>query len=628
WTLGFDTRMMTVRENEHDICKNLVKRPDMDYFDYYNSEFDHVSHHNNDDASRIASLRDLDRTIGHIWTCIEDSPRAAETALVVVSDHGFNSSPKVYSQGFNLVKLLGSPAGGGHHVITKRFLMMSYAIKSLNPLASMVRTSSEDSYYLKGQADKYPTALLDFDGNERSSLHLRNSDLNRLHLLLLELKKGDLKPAIRDAAADGVIEIIEKDRSDWQQTSTEMTEELNALERWKDAAKPMLATLPIAESKTVTREQAWNNRRVRRRVDDAETDLADYRRYLASLAKLLAVKREDLTKRKFDIEELIAPNSMGDQNSLHDLENYVVGLGQNGLVVGKDGKLDSDASFRRVDYFQLLLDQRVRNNVQEGVSSHPIDFVAVRVPVASVRDSVADDLRSDDDAVLMYAGAEHEVLLLTRKSESGEQSYRYLPIANFRQTEDGRVSFERREIRSGLPLGYFEDPQLSVAGDRAAWFNSWHDETEWLHAVHKTTYSIGIIGLNEQMDDHPFSDPDLTGDAGLIHRFRLRQRRLTEADILIMASDHWNFDVRGFNPGGNHGSFFRASTNSTFMIAGGDATGIPRGLTVEEPYDSLSFVPTLMRLLGKTDDQNRPIPTVHSLGYRKFPGRVVREVVR
>jgi arylsulfatase A-like enzyme len=98
--------------------------------------------------------------------------------------------------------------------------------------------------------------------------------------------------------------------------------------------------------------------------------------------------------------------------------------------------------------------------------------------------------------------------------------------------------------------------------------------------------------------------------------------------MLVEASNHWNFDVRGFNPGGNHGSFFRSSTNSTFMIAGGDATGIPRGKVVDEPYDSLSFMPTLLALMGRIDDQNRPTPAMSALGFRPFPGRVVRELVR
>ena len=39
------------------------------------------------------------------------------------------------------------------------------------------------SYYLKGQSTSYPTVLLDFDGNERASIHLRDNDLNLLHIL-------------------------------------------------------------------------------------------------------------------------------------------------------------------------------------------------------------------------------------------------------------------------------------------------------------------------------------------------------------------------------------------------------------------------------------------------------------
>ena len=62
-----------------------------------------------------------------------------------------------------------------------------------------------------------------------------------------------------------------------------------------------------------------------------------------------------------------------------------------------------------------------------------------------------------------------------------------------------------------------------------------------------------------------------------------RKRELVEPDMLIIANDHWNFDVRGFNPGGNHGSFFRISTHSIFMIAGGSNTKIPQALTIEAP---------------------------------------------
>jgi hypothetical protein len=97
--------------------------------------------------------------------------------------------------------------------------------------------------------------------------------------------------------------------------------------------------------------------------------------------------------------------------------------------------------------------------------------------------------------------------------------------------------------------------------------------------------------------------------------------------MLIVASDHWNFDVRGFNPGGNHGSFLRISTHSTFMLAGGDQTGIPRAAIVEEPYDSLSFVPTVLALTGNLRDDNNPSAVLWDKGFRHFPGRPVREVL-
>jgi hypothetical protein len=96
---------------------------------------------------------------------------------------------------------------------------------------------------------------------------------------------------------------------------------------------------------------------------------------------------------------------------------------------------------------------------------------------------------------------------------------------------------------------------------------------------------------------------------------------------LIVANNHWNFDVSGFNPGGNHGSFFRISTHSTWMISGGERTGIPRGLVVDEPYDSLSFVPTLLALTGGLRDDMTPVPALWEKGFRRFPGRVVREII-
>ena len=118
--------------------------------------------------------------------------------------------------------------------------------------------------------------------------------------------------------------------------------------------------------------------------------------------------------------------------------------------------------------------------------------------------------------------------------------------------------------------------------------------------MHRTKYSNGLIGLYETIAHHRAEklspdEPGLSDDERLSRRFLKRQRELIESDLLLVANDHWNFDVRGFNSGGNHGSFFRISTHSTLMLTGGDRTGIPRAMVVKEPYDSLSFVPMYWR---------------------------------
>lgn len=188
WTLGFDFRRVTVSQNERDIVGKLTKRPHIDYFDYYDTSFDHISHHNNDNASRLRELKKLDLTIGRIWMAMQASSRADETALVLVSDHGFNSDERVYSQGFNLVRLLGSSGGGGHHVVTKRRLLLDYSLKGLYPSCRSFEPNRRNPITSRANIPLI-RLLLDFDGNERSSIHLRESDLNVLHILPQQLQR-------------------------------------------------------------------------------------------------------------------------------------------------------------------------------------------------------------------------------------------------------------------------------------------------------------------------------------------------------------------------------------------------------------------------------------------------------
>jgi hypothetical protein len=196
------------------------------------------------------------------------------------------------------------------------------------------------------------------------------------------------------------------------------------------------------------------------------------------------------------------------------------------------------------------------------------------------------------------------------------------------------LSFQSISWQAGLPLRIFEDPNLNIpqGADRTAWLSDWHTDREWLEALHRTQYSNGLIGLNEELARHwnenlSTKDSTLSEQERVMRDYERRKRELVEADMLIVAQDHWNFDVRGFNPGGNHGSFFRISTHSVFMVAGGQNTNIPRALDIDKPYDSLSFVPTLLALTGDLRDDNEPVPTLRERGFSRFPGRVVTELM-
>ncbi|HEX8422834.1 MAG TPA: alkaline phosphatase family protein, partial [Pyrinomonadaceae bacterium] len=596
--------------------------------------FDHAAHHNRDRATHLAALQELDSQIGRIWTAIQKTPQAPETALVVVSDHGTNTDERIYSQGFNLVKLLASRAGGGHHVITKRRLMSDYALKGIYPLVPLITTTTEDSFYLKGQSTAYPTALVDFDGNERASIHLRNSDLNLLHILLAELQSKKLSPAATRAAIETFFGVIDVHRADWQKLHTQLLEELGALRRQIERER----TLATQQPKKWTKADADAGRdkdalRINARADSWTTDERKYAEYAAILSNLLSLRRENFDASRLRIPDLIPKGAMGEQNTIRELQNYTVGLQAGGLALAPDGSLDRNRSFTHLNYFALLREAKVRNNVQPALDSHPVDFVAVRVPAEALFDAREKDLRADE-AFWLYRGEDNQALILVRR-ERGELLLRYLPVAHLRQRADGSIRYERVRWRADLPLKMFEDARLNLPANerREDWLERWHSDLDWLRALHLTTYSNGLVGLHEQLGRHvaPSMEADVRGlsvDEQLIRRFRRRQRLLVETDLLLLANNHWNFDVRGFNPGGNHGSFFRISTQAALMLAGGERTRIPRALVIREPYDSLSFVPTILAL---TNQLTRPAGEMSAAKFdatpaRTYPGRIINEL--
>src|SRR5262245_33549182 len=243
WQSGMDLRNMV---NEQ-IARELLDRlndPKILYLDYFTPEFDHLVHIDNTRESQYVRLRELDRLVGTIQSGIERSPLAGQTLFVVLSDHGMNTSPDFFSQGFDLVKFFGGAVGGGHHVVTNRHPNEAFKVKGLNPFVSAVITPALKSSYLGGQQARYPTVLLDLDGNERASIYLRANALNRIHLLLQQLQRKNLSGDERMQVTNMLENVINKNRKSWQRIADELDEELNAVRAAIDNTRRTVASLP------------------------------------------------------------------------------------------------------------------------------------------------------------------------------------------------------------------------------------------------------------------------------------------------------------------------------------------------------------------------------------------------
>ncbi len=577
-------------ETETELVRRL-RGAEVLYLDFYSGDIDHEGHATNDPAALLDSLRRMDALAGRLWTAIQASPLADETLFAVVSDHGMNNVPGVFSQSFSLPDLLNSAAGGAHHVITNRHQLSDYKLLGLNPLVQRVTTPSSASFYLQGQADSYPTAWLDLDGNERAAVHLRNSDLNKIHILLLELRKPDLPVAVRQAAAVCLNETIERHRTAWNKTAVELNEEMAALEQAIEERAEIVGGL--TKKGTSHQRKRGEDKQARRLIEEFaqwQREHSEYTRYLAHLRNLLRLQADPQHPFHQSISDFVEELSLGENNSIADLEHYVAGPAPGGFIVKEGGRLDEGRSFRFVNYFSLLAAQRARNNPQTALSSRPVDFTAMSLPEGSYDTGV----NGTQQAYWLYADDDSQLMILV----DGSGRITVKPVRGLTQDESGKLHWLPQAWRPGLPLHLFEDTQLRVpeGATRSSWLSEWHSEREWFNAIHMCEYSNGVIAITEELSPVADNVPGPPGISPILLRYERHRRELVQADFHVFAADHWNFNVRNFNPGGNHGSFFRISTHSVWMMAG---AGLPTE-TVSEPYDSLNFASTILSLLGRT----------------------------
>jgi hypothetical protein len=549
------------------------------YLDFFSGDADHEGHATSEPLALEHVLHELDTLVGRVWTAIQQGPMSDQTLFVLVSDHGMNNVPGVLSQTFSLPDVFGSPQGGAHHVVTDREQLSDYKLKGINPLVHRVITPSEQSFYLRDQASHYPTAWLDLDGNERAAVHLRNNDFNKLHILLLQLARPELSAPLRRAAAEAILQTIDSHRAQWRQEADGFEAELAAVNQAISQRKQTLGEIPKG-SKEDDRANGIDkaNRRLRREMREWQNEVAEYHDYIAHLRALLALRLDSSKPFSGDIGALIPQMSLGDNNTLAEIQNYIVGPVTAGLSLDSKGHLDEEASFRRVNNLHLLSEVRVRNNPQSKLSSKPIDFLALPLP----------------EAYLVYTDDENELLVF----DDHAGRLRLEPVRQITQGADGKAHWSKQAWKEGLPLALFEDSELHIpdGADRASWLSAWHTESEWLAATHRCRYSNAVVGLAEDLSPVAPNIPGKAEESPALRQYERHRRELVQADFHVFASDHWNFNVRFPNPGGNHGGFLRISTHSVWMMAG---AGLPRE-QVEQPFDSLNFASTVLNLLGRT----------------------------
>ena len=441
WTIGFELGSSVEEQTERELIAKLSD-PSIQYLDYFTGDFDHVAHAASDLVSQRLALQRIDALIGRVWTAIQSSPLAAQTVLVAVSDHGMNTQPGLYSQGYNLLHFFNSRAGGAHHVVTNRHPLDEFKLRGLDPFVSEVVTPSDESLYLKGEADDYPTALLDLDGNERASVYLRNSAFNMLHILVKQINRSGIDPSIRRAAIAAFFKVIDAHRAEWQATLQQISEELGRGSPRHGRSNAPASSPSLRNGRQSSATPVWTRPRGAWRCNwiPGATRSALIRPTPALSPSCSLWSQTSSIATGSAAEELIPKRAMGDPNSVDDLENYVVGPSASGLVLAPDGSLDFARSFERINYPPLLASLSVRNNVQAAVGSHPVDFLAMR--------------HFGRFASGCTPSEDKQALIRSRGDE-----LRYLPV----HATSKPVAFDR----PGLPLRMFEDENLAVPRRRS-----------------------------------------------------------------------------------------------------------------------------------------------------------------
>lgn len=244
---------------------------------------------------------------------------------------------------------------------------------------------------------------------------------------------------------------------------------------------------------------------------------------------------------------------------------------------------------RQVNILDDLLDyERDVNDLRpltaERVGAKPVDWLALVVAQQDFNkpDSHTQGLHATRDDVIVICSQKGQALIL-QESESGEPTYRYVPVQDFTQTSSGAVSFKLSESGDD-PLGY------RAEGADAIWFAAAHTAKEWITRFVNAVYPNAVPALARIMSFH--------GNAEV-------KKATQRFDIFLNPKYGYFFAPYDDVAGGasQHGMLQRESVKASFFIAG---PGIAQNNRVREPMMTIDVVPTVLAALQRVKENRQP----------------------
>lgn len=271
-------------------------------------------------------------------------------------------------------------------------------------------------------------------------------------------------------------------------------------------------------------------------------------------------------------------NNWNTPNTWHTLTHYTVGRDEAGKP--KVRNLIQDLENFTLDNL-LVFDSTLASQI----GNHPLDWLAIVLDKKPFHPVLGQKLgvTSDEDVVLIHKNSSNQALILRGRSKNGQTLFRYVPIKNFQEDSQGKLSFEFNFESD--PLAYTNNPwanreSTGISISDTDWFVGYHTDREWTGRYAGTAF--------------PNTVPALTRFMSFRGKMEHKKGQLRADLYLNPRYGHW-FSINNEPYEVAHGMWQRESVRNLFMVTG---PGIRRGAQIQTPVFTTDVVPTVLRASG------------------------------